>query len=61
MGADPATPPLAVHVAADGTIWVDVGNRLVEVDDPVRTGDRPRSGLWTLTHLLRAFRRTSGG
>jgi hypothetical protein len=34
MGADPTIEPLAIHVDADGTIWVDVGNRLVQVDDP---------------------------
>jgi hypothetical protein len=26
--------PLEIHVDADGTIWVDVGSRLVQVDDP---------------------------
>jgi hypothetical protein len=34
VGADPATRPLAVHVAADGGIWIDVGSRLVELAGP---------------------------
>jgi len=34
VGADPASRPLAVQVAADGGIWIDVGSRLVELAGP---------------------------